>query len=73
MFSATFNRECRSLARKYLGVEYIRIRIGRAGSSHLNVHHRASFYLGALDVYENNTNRALDGLCGAEQEERRPC
>lgn len=37
MFSATFNKECRELARKYLADDHVRIRIGRAGSSHLNV------------------------------------
>lgn len=37
MFSATFNKECRMLARDYLGTNHIRIRIGRPGSSHLNV------------------------------------
>jgi len=37
MFSATFNKECRQLARNYLGSNHIRIRIGRPGSSHLNV------------------------------------
>lgn len=37
MFSATFPKEARALAREYLSPEYIRIRIGRAGSSHKNV------------------------------------
>lgn len=37
MFSATFNKACRELARKYLADDHVRIRIGRAGSSHLNV------------------------------------
>ncbi|KAJ5594348.1 uncharacterized protein N7459_000556 [Penicillium hispanicum] len=37
MFSATFNKECRKLARSYLCNDYVRIRIGRTGSSHLNV------------------------------------
>ncbi|KAL2219236.1 DEAD/DEAH box RNA helicase [Thermoascus aurantiacus ATCC 26904] len=37
MFSATFNKECRELARKYLADDHVRIRIGRAGSSHMNV------------------------------------
>lgn len=37
LFSATFNKQCRQLARKYLSTDHVRIRIGRAGSSHLNV------------------------------------
>ncbi|KAK2760494.1 hypothetical protein FQN53_007874 [Emmonsiellopsis sp. PD_33] len=43
MFSATFNKNCRELARKYLSADHVRIRIGRAGSSHLNVCQRV-FY-----------------------------
>ncbi|KAJ5820329.1 ATP-dependent RNA helicase ded1 [Penicillium riverlandense] len=37
MFSATFNKACRKLARTYLGEEHVRIRIGRPGSTHINV------------------------------------
>ncbi|OXV06411.1 hypothetical protein Egran_05822 [Elaphomyces granulatus] len=37
MFSATFNKHCRELARKFLSADHVRIRIGRAGSSHMNV------------------------------------
>lgn len=37
MFSATFNKECRQLARKYLATDHVRIRIGRAGSTHVNI------------------------------------
>ncbi|KAJ5965844.1 Helicase C-terminal [Penicillium waksmanii] len=37
MFSATFNKQCRKLAREYLSTDHIRIRVGRPGSSHLNV------------------------------------
>ncbi|EER24484.1 hypothetical protein D8B26_005191 [Coccidioides posadasii str. Silveira] len=37
MFSATFNKECRQVARRFLSIDHVRIRIGRAGSSHLNV------------------------------------
>ncbi|KAF7587753.1 hypothetical protein BBP40_006798 [Aspergillus hancockii] len=37
MFSATFNKECRLLARKYLADDHVRVRIGRPGSTHLNV------------------------------------
>ncbi|GIK01169.1 hypothetical protein Aspvir_005201 [Aspergillus viridinutans] len=37
MVSATFNRECRRLARKFLAEDHVRIRIGRPGSTHINV------------------------------------
>ncbi|KAI5289115.1 hypothetical protein KEM54_004390 [Ascosphaera aggregata] len=40
MFSATFNKQCRELARKFLAADHVRIRIGRAGSAHLNVTQR---------------------------------
>lgn len=43
MFSATFNKECRQLAKSFLSADYIRIRVGRPGSSHLNVHQQVSF------------------------------
>ncbi|KAJ5816331.1 DEAD/DEAH box RNA helicase [Penicillium robsamsonii] len=37
MFSATFNKEFRKLAKQYLGEDHVRLRVGRAGSSHHNV------------------------------------
>ena len=37
MFSATFPKKARELAREYLGDDHIRIRVGRAGSTHLNI------------------------------------
>ncbi|KAL4781795.1 P-loop containing nucleoside triphosphate hydrolase protein [Aspergillus varians] len=37
MFSATFDRECRELARKFLADDHVRVRIGRPGSTHINV------------------------------------
>ncbi|KAJ5464263.1 DEAD/DEAH box RNA helicase [Penicillium sp. IBT 31633x] len=37
MFSATFNKEFRKLAKAYLGDDHVRLRVGRAGSSHHNV------------------------------------
>lgn len=37
MFSATFPKEARAVAKEYMSAEHIRIRVGRAGSSHLNV------------------------------------
>ncbi|KAL4873589.1 hypothetical protein BDV12DRAFT_160318 [Aspergillus spectabilis] len=37
MFSATFNKDCRELARKFLADDHVRVRIGRPGSTHNNV------------------------------------
>ena len=37
LFSATFKPELRKVAKKYLANDHIRIRIGRAGSTHMNV------------------------------------
>lgn len=37
MFSATFNKDCRVLARKFLADDHVRVRIGRPGSTHINV------------------------------------
>ena len=36
LFSATFKPELRKIAKNYLGPDHIRIRIGRAGSAHVN-------------------------------------
>ncbi|KAB2580381.1 ATP-dependent RNA helicase ded1 [Lasiodiplodia theobromae] len=40
MFSATFPKEARALARQHLAEDYIRVRVGRAGSTHNNIHQR---------------------------------
>ncbi|KAF2839154.1 DEAD-domain-containing protein [Patellaria atrata CBS 101060] len=37
MFSATFNKQARLLASKYMAADYIRIRVGRTGSTHTNI------------------------------------
>lgn len=37
MFSATFPRQARIVAKDYMSADHIRIRVGRAGSSHVNV------------------------------------
>lgn len=42
MFSATFNKNCRELARKFLAEDHVRIRIGRPGSTHNNVDQNVS-------------------------------
>ena len=42
LFSATFDKNMRKLAKKYLANDHVRIRIGRAGSSHMNVTQQVS-------------------------------
>ena len=37
MFSATFPKGARKLAREYMASDHVRIRVGRPGSTHLNV------------------------------------
>ena len=37
MFSATFPKEARAVAKEYMSKDHIRIRVGRAGSSHINI------------------------------------
>ena len=37
MFSATFPKGARILAREYMSKDHIRVRVGRAGSTHVNV------------------------------------
>ena len=37
MFSATFPPAARKLAKSYLSKDYIRVRVGRAGSTHGNI------------------------------------
>ncbi|KAJ6157584.1 DEAD/DEAH box RNA helicase [Penicillium chermesinum] len=56
MFSATFNRECRQLARTFLASNHIRIRIGRPGSAHLMVRQQVYF------VEERQKKQALFDL-----------
>ena len=43
MFSATFNKDCRQLARKYLASDHVRIRVGRVGSTHKNILQQVNF------------------------------
>ena len=42
MFSATFPKEARALAKEYMAKDHIRVRIGRLGSSHKNIRQRVS-------------------------------
>ena len=37
MFSATFPKAAREMARQYMAQDYVRVRVGRAGSAHKNI------------------------------------
>lgn len=56
LFSATFNKEMRKLARKFLSNDHVRIRIGRAGSVHANVKQQVIW------VERNNKQQAVYDL-----------
>ena len=36
-FSATFNKDARIVAKKYMSTDHVRVRVGRAGSTHTNI------------------------------------
>lgn len=42
-FSATFNKQARIVAKKYMSTDHVRVRVGRAGSSHENIIQRVVF------------------------------
>ncbi|MCJ1429124.1 hypothetical protein MMC29_007037 [Sticta canariensis] len=43
LFSATFPKQARTVAKEYMSSDHIRIRVGRAGSSHVNVTQKLVF------------------------------
>ena len=43
MFSATFPAEARSMAKAFLAKDHVRVRVGRAGSSHENIRQEVRF------------------------------
>lgn len=43
MFSATFPRAARQMARQYMADDYLRIRVGRAGQAHRNIRQEIVF------------------------------
>ena len=42
MFSATFPKDARTVAKEYMATDHVRIRVGRTGSTHLNVEQHVS-------------------------------
>ena len=45
MFSATFPKDDRKSAKQYISADYIRIRVGRTGSTTMNVIQQVSYML----------------------------
>ncbi|KAF2192525.1 DEAD-domain-containing protein [Zopfia rhizophila CBS 207.26] len=64
MFSATFPKEARKLAREYMDQDYIRIKVGRIGSTHQNIKQSIIF------VNEAEKNQALFDLIFSEPPQR---
>jgi superfamily II DNA/RNA helicase len=66
MFSATFNKEFRKLAKQYLNQDHVRLRVGRAGSSHHNVvqNVRMPQNCEELLIFELNANAYFQGSLG---------
>jgi ATP-dependent RNA helicase DDX3X len=62
LFSATFDKNMRKLAKKFLANDHVRIRIGRAGSSHQNVNQNVSashhLSLSLLTSFRSSGSRA---------------
>ena len=56
MFSATFPGAARRLAKQYMDEDYVRIKVGRVGSTHSNIKQQVIF------VNENEKNQALFDL-----------
>ncbi|KAF1992322.1 putative DEAD/DEAH box RNA helicase [Aulographum hederae CBS 113979] len=56
LFSATFPKEARKIAKKYLAEDHVRIRVGRAGSTHENIKQELVF------VTQSQKNEALYDL-----------
>jgi ATP-dependent RNA helicase DDX3X len=56
MFSATFPKEARRLAREYMEEDYVRIKVGRVGSTHENIKQTIVY------VEESAKNQALFDL-----------
>lgn len=50
LFSATFPKEARALAKEYLSTDHIRIRVGRAGSTTENITQKVSYLKNFMQV-----------------------
>jgi len=64
MFSATFPKEARRLAKEYMEDECLRIKVGRVGSTHANITQQVVF------VEESAKNQALVDLIFSDEPQR---
>jgi ATP-dependent RNA helicase DDX3X len=59
LFSATFDKRMRKLAKKVLEGSHVRIRIGRAGSTHVNVKQSVILHLPSIQQYADYVTGCL--------------
>lgn len=64
MFSATFPKSARRLAKEYMEEDHVRIKVGRIGSTHSNIKQQVVY------VNENEKNQALCDLLFSEGPQR---
>jgi ATP-dependent RNA helicase DDX3X len=64
MFSATFPKSARRLAKEYMEEEHVRIKVGRVGSTHENITQKIVY------VNEPEKNQALFDLIFSEEPRR---
>lgn len=64
MFSATFPKEARKLAREYMEDDYVKIKVGRVGSTHANIKQNIVY------VEESAKNQALFDLIFSDEPQR---
>jgi ATP-dependent RNA helicase DDX3X len=64
MFSATFPKSARRLAKEYMEEDCIHIRVGRVGSTHENIKQQIVY------VNENEKNQALFDLIFSDEPQR---
>ena len=68
MFSATFPRDARAVAKEYMANDHIRIRVGRTGSTYAHIQQRVS--LSSLLII--TITDLLDLLCRRAPEAESP-
>jgi ATP-dependent RNA helicase DDX3X len=64
MFSATFPKSIRRLAKEYMEEDYVRIKVGRVGSTHENIKQTVMY------VHDYQKNEALFDLLFASEPQR---
>ncbi len=64
MFSATFPKSARKLAKDYMEADCVRIKVGRVGSTHSNIKQDIIY------VNESEKNKALSDLIFSEPPQR---